>query len=269
MQLLAVTVDDPGELAEGIAARIKKCGSVTETSEEDRSTAVLGRVVRSLDKMLTKRGLPADTRATVAAIASNIPQDVFSTIVTGTNMGRSTNKGKFTNRNGVVRAVQGGQKPRSERVGLGVVARKTAILDRVRLEAGCNVVRPRYGRFKASVVAGAVAWLADNADISSNWKRRIRHNGTRVNIPSMLLRQRPSELYRRYASSVATPIGESVFRAIIDEAFSVTRGRRTAMDYLGLTLGERNFAAMHTFVDNTAPAEARDELHGIIDGAST
>ena len=33
--------------------------------------------------------------------------------------------------------------------------------------------------------------------------------------------------------------------------------------------GERNLAAMHAFADNTAPAEARDELHGIIDGAST
>ena len=32
VQLLAVTMDDPGELAEGIAARIKKCGSVTATS---------------------------------------------------------------------------------------------------------------------------------------------------------------------------------------------------------------------------------------------
>ena len=32
VQLLAVTMDDPGELAEGIAARIQKCGSVTATS---------------------------------------------------------------------------------------------------------------------------------------------------------------------------------------------------------------------------------------------
>ena len=140
------SLDDPGELAEGIAAWAKKYGSVTETSEEKRSTAVLGRGVRSLYKILTKRGLPAETRATVAAVASTIPQGVFATIVTGSNMGRSTTKGKFTNRNCIVRAEQGGQKPRSERVGLGVLTRKTAIRDKVRLEAGCKVgvSRPRW-----------------------------------------------------------------------------------------------------------------------------
>ena len=46
---------------------------------------------------------------------------------------------------------------------------------------------------------------------------------------------------------------------------SATRGRRTSMDYLGKTLGNATLA-MHAFADNTAPAEARDELHGIIDG---
>ena len=197
--------------------------------------------------MLQKKGLASDVRATVAAVASAVPQPVFTSVVTG-DATVSANLTQFTNRNGVQRKHQGGLKPRAERVGLGAHARRTANMNRLRLEDGIAPVTSTTTNFKPEAVRGAVEWLISKADISSNWTRDVKHRGRRVTIPSMLMRQHPSTLYTQYASDVTQTVGMSTFRGILDRAFTITKGRRAAMDYLWLTFGERNFAVVGEFI---------------------
>ena len=269
MQLLAVTVADPDAVVGRIAERLLKTqGKHSKQRANNLHTNVLTRVVKSVNRMLSHTGLPGEARSTIAAVASAVPQPVFTALAVGKNMGKRSSNVQLKNRNGVVRNNQGGLRPRAQRVGLGERARLTARANRARLEEGLNVSERRATRFNPQVVERAVSWLASAADISSNWKRKVTHAGKRVDVPSMLLRQRPSNLYSQYIAQVDDVIGQRVFRSIIDRAFTVTRGRRAAMDYLGLTLGERNFTAVRKFVEHVADAATKQQVLALITSTS-
>lgn len=247
-QLLAVTVEEPELVIDSIARRLQG-----PSRAKGLHTNVLTRVVTSLHRMLSHNGLPSDVRATIAAVASAVPQPVFTDLL-GVEATRRSSLLQRTHRNGTARRFQGGLRRVSERVGLGWRARLTASANRTRLEDGVPVATNKRTRFKPAVVKRAVSWLAAMADISSNWKRKVLHGDKRVDIPSMLLRQRPSTLFAKYVSEVQHVIGETNFRRIIDRAFTVTKGRRAAMDYISLTFGERNMDAIRDLVKNQVPS---------------
>ena len=51
------------------------------------------------------------------------------------------------------------------------------------------------------------------------------------------------------------------------QGICVTRGRRAAMDYIGLTMGERNFSAMRRFVATAATGDTKTSLMQLVDAA--
>ena len=248
--ILSATVEEPDAVLPLVVARLQG-RAATNRSPGQRT---LERVVRSMHRMLRQAGQQRVVRRTVAALACQVPQQQFVQIITGTAARRAVLR-KRTNRNNTVHEHQGRGVPLAERVGLGEQARRSANVDRERLEQGVHLAAPKVTRFDAKKVETAVTWLANQADISSHLTLAVRHRGNRVRIPSMLLRQIPSALYTRYSEVIgnASRIGETMFRGIISSMFCVSRGRRTAMDYLSLTMGERNFSVMREYLKANAP----------------
>lgn len=262
-------VEDADAVLPDVIRRLRT-RSALESPEEraaKREDSVLRRVVLSLHKMMSHKGVQPPVRSTLAAVASSIPQPVFTNIVCGSATHRSSTA-QLRNRNGVVRTHQGGLRRIQDRVGLGEYARVTARADRHRLEAGMAPLEVASTRFEPDVIQRCLAWLVRNADISSSKKRVVVTAGRRHLIASMMLRERVSKLFSRYteAQQGATCLGHSTFRDIVDRLFVITKGRRSAMDYLSLTLGARNFDIMRDFVRRLGVTPERvQELMDLID----
>ena len=99
MQLLAVTVADPDAVVGRIAERLLKTqGKHSKQRANNLHTNVLTRVVKSVNRMLSHTGLPGEVRSTIAAVASAVPQPVFTALAVGKNMGKRSSNVQLKNR---------------------------------------------------------------------------------------------------------------------------------------------------------------------------
>lgn len=269
--ILHVTVDDADAMLQDIALRL--CRDMPAASIQDQRT--LDGMIVSMDKMLQHTGQDSAVRRAVAAVACQVPQRKFTEVVTGTASRNSVLR-RRQHRNLRVYTHQGRAVSRGEVVGLGQRARRSALIVKARLEAGHRLSEPTRVRFNPEHLTKAVLWLTEQAVVSSYLTRTVRLQGVRSPIPSMMLTQRPATLYTRYVQHVGNDarIGETLFRSVVSAGFSVSSAHRTAMDYMSLDFGERNFVAMREFVrastrvsgDGAAALALVDQVQTFLEG---